>query len=284
MNRLVFLATLAIAGCTAANGAEWRPFGAVFSATAKAPRDEPPAPPQPTPPPEPAPQPTPKPAPVEEPSLALPDSVAGDIGTFIKVAAKTNGAEVRWLALDKGLAVFPGEMLKTSLSTVVTATTAGNYRLLAYTAVGGVPSDPVTCMVVVNGPQPPPAPPIQPVPPTPPQPPVPPVPPVVTAQSLWIIILDDVSDQQSRLQVAALLMGIAAQGQFPGHQFANVNSTNTAIVNQYQKQIAANGGKLPCVVLLDAATRVWLNTAPGETALPATLPAMNALVAKYAKK
>lgn len=100
----------------------------------------------------------PPPAPVG-PSIELPAKVQGDVGAFIKVAAKTNGREVRWFAATAGLNVFPGELLRDSRSTVVTATAAGEYRLIAYTALADVPSDPVATIIVVGTPpNPPPGP------------------------------------------------------------------------------------------------------------------------------
>src|SRR5690349_3867611 len=62
--------------------------------------------------PTPAPTPTPQPTPDPVPELSLPTDIVGDVDTFIKIVADTNGEHVRWVAMDKGLAVFPGEMLK----------------------------------------------------------------------------------------------------------------------------------------------------------------------------
>ncbi len=101
----------------------------------------------------------PKPRKAVAPELALPLSVRGDVGSFIKVSAVTNGAEVRWFPASSGLNVFPGELLRDTRSTVVTATNAGQYRLIAYTALGDMPSDPAETLVVVgNAPAPAPTP------------------------------------------------------------------------------------------------------------------------------
>jgi hypothetical protein len=112
--------------------------------------------------PQPAPAPNPAPVPTPGATIALPAEVKGDIGTFIKIDAETNGKEVRWFAATTGLNVFPAELLKNSRSTVVTATAAGSYKLIAYTAVADVPSEPATCLVIVGtpppGPNPPPGP------------------------------------------------------------------------------------------------------------------------------
>lgn len=114
------------------------------------------------------------------PSISLPKEVKGDVGDWIVVEATTDGKQVRWVAMSSALKVFPTQLLKDSKSAVVQANRPGRYRLLAYTAVGDVPSDPViTYIVVTNGPDPEPPTPPDPKPPgpTPPVPPVPPGPP-----------------------------------------------------------------------------------------------------------
>lgn len=99
------------------------------------------------------------------PTLTLPKAVSGDPAAFIKVSATTNGKIVQWVAVTPGLNVFPAELLRDSLTTVVTGTKSGDYTLLAYTALGDAPSPPALCVVTINGPPIPP-PPV--VPPTPP--------------------------------------------------------------------------------------------------------------------
>jgi len=111
-------------------------------------------------------------APAQAPTITLPEVVKGDVGAFIRLSVQTNGKEVRWVAVTPGLAVFPAELLKDSRTTVVSSAVAGEYLVIAYTAVGDVPSDPATARVVIGRPAPPPAPPA-PEPPTPP--PAPPV-------------------------------------------------------------------------------------------------------------
>lgn len=118
-----------------------------------------PAPPLPTPPP---------PIPPAGPTLTLPAEVKGDPGAFVRIAATTNGREVKWIAVTPGLNVFPAEMLRDSRSTVVVASAEGRYQLLAYTALDGLPSDPATTTILIGS-----APPPQ--PPGPAPPPVPPV-------------------------------------------------------------------------------------------------------------
>lgn len=94
-----------------------------------------------------------------EPAVKLPEKVQGSPGSFIRVKADTDGKQVRWLALDDGLNVFPVELLKDTKTLVVVAPVAGQYRVVAWTASGDVPSEAAVCVVVVgDGPTPPPPP------------------------------------------------------------------------------------------------------------------------------
>jgi hypothetical protein len=122
------------------------------------------------------------------PKVELPPTFTGEPGNFITILPTTNGKTVKYVYLDKGLNVFPSALLANPVATVVTAP-KGKYRLLAYTALGDVPSEPSMTIINVGGvpdnapfgpfnPTPlPPAPvPPTPVPPTPPGP-MPPNPP-----------------------------------------------------------------------------------------------------------
>jgi hypothetical protein len=125
------------------------------------------------------------------PALELPREAAGQPGDFVKVAAKTDGKAVRWVALDPGLNVFPVELLKDSKTAVVTAQKPGRYRLLAYTAAGDDPSDPAVCTVVIGD-----APPVPPgpVPPGPNPPPVPPQPAPIDGKGLHVLVVFETAD------------------------------------------------------------------------------------------
>jgi hypothetical protein len=127
------------------------------------------------------------------PTLELPKEVTGNPGDFVMVAAKTDGKQVRWIALDPGLAVFPAQLLKDSKTGVVSAKDPGRYRLLAYTAGGDEPSDPViTTVVIGNAPVPP-----SPIPPGP-NPPTPPIPTpgvgLIEGKGLQVLVLIETSD------------------------------------------------------------------------------------------
>ena len=93
--------------------------------------------------------------------LRLPGTVHGLANTFVTVQAVTNCKMVRWLPLDAGLQIVPSEKLKDPREIIVLGP-PGSYRVLAYTALGDVPSEPSITVVVLGsnpGPGPGPAPP-----------------------------------------------------------------------------------------------------------------------------
>ena len=231
---------------------------------------------------EPEPNPTPvppSPTPPLLPSLELPEVVTGKTGTFIKITAVTNGTHVRWKAISDNLAVFPGEMLVDSRSTVVTSSAAGDYELLAYTALNDIPSDPATTIVRITGPP-------APVPPPGPQPgplPPPPVPPV-TAAHLFIVTVDDVLARTPAMTTVFSDFAMWDSFKAAGHQYKMLNSTDPEAA-KFAEQIALNGG-LPVVVIMawdaaNPATAKWMNKNPDDLKFPATSADMRALIAKY---
>lgn len=276
MRFIALLLTLAIAGCGHATAANFPPRAKTTKAAIELPRH---------PREEPEPPPVPPTPPVAlEPVLELPERVEGDVGTFIVVKGKTNGTHIQWVPLDKGLAVFPPGMLKDSLATVVQSATPGQYRLLAYTALGSIPSDPQTVMVVVHGPQPPPVPPVPPVPPTPPVPPVPPPPPppdVTTASQLWIVVVSDF--KRHTPEVTEILLGntsrqLRAEWTAAGHSWRTLDVLEPEAA-KFAAQTAANGG-VPCVVIM-AKDGKWLNKDPDDMKLPLTADGFRALIQRY---
>ena len=231
----------------------------------------------PEPPPAP-PQPDPLPAPTL-PSLTLPDKVEGDVGTFIKITAQTNGSHVRWVAIDKGLAVFPAEMLKDSLSTVVMSSAPGEYRMLGYTAVGDIPSDPVTTMVVVHGAQPPPAPAPAPAPA--------PQPSNLTAQKVLVYVITDASKPVDPKWNAIAGNAWWQQMKAYGHDYRFILSTDP-IAGNFAKMVGLNGG-LPTVVIMNAVADAsgknkWLNQESGSLRVPDNITEMAQLVNRYIAK
>lgn len=94
----------------------------------------------------------------ELPYTELPKEVQGEVGDFIAVTAKTNGAEVWWLVTDPSLKLFPPQLLKDSKSIVMVARKNGKYPVYAWTAVGGKSHPATVCWVIVGPPTPGPGP------------------------------------------------------------------------------------------------------------------------------
>lgn len=91
------------------------------------------------------------------PDFDLPKEIPGQPNTFIPIRPKTKGKFIVYYPLDDRLQVFPSDMLANKTQTVVLASTPGRYRLLAYSAVGNIPTLPaVTTIVVGNAPPTPP--------------------------------------------------------------------------------------------------------------------------------
>jgi hypothetical protein len=214
--------------------------------------------------------------------------IEGDIDTFIKVVANTNGTHVRWVPLDKGLAVFPGEMLRDSTTTVVMSGTPGQYRLLAYTALNDVPTDPVMTLVVIHGPQPPPIPVPIPVPVPQPQPvPVPPPQPVPVNQAskIWVVIVSNAAgvDPTTANVLGDMTLWNSVRAQ--GHEYRNYNPTQPEY-QKYKSLVTKNGG-VPCIIILDAnrTDHNWLNQGTGELGIPLSGSAgVKALINKYTSR
>ena len=90
-------------------------------------------------------------------SIILPENITGRPGSFIQVEAKTDCKVVEWVLLDSGLELFPVNLLANTKTAVVTSTTPGVYRLLAYGATGDIPSKPAIVTITIGTPEPQPA-------------------------------------------------------------------------------------------------------------------------------
>ena len=99
-----------------------------------------------------------------QPPLTLPLEVKAKPGEFVVIRAKTDCKLVRWVLLDPGISVLPGELLKEQATTVVFGLRPGAYRLLAYSAKDDEPTLPAFCKVTIEADTPPPPP--DPVPPS----------------------------------------------------------------------------------------------------------------------
>jgi hypothetical protein len=87
---------------------------------------------------------------LQVPTIELPQKISGQPGAFISVPAKTDAKIVKWVSIDKGLNIFPVDLLKDSKTLVVTSQTTGVYRLFAYVGNEFGPSDPAFTSVVIG--------------------------------------------------------------------------------------------------------------------------------------
>jgi len=93
-----------------------------------------------------------------DPELKFVTPILSAPGQFISIRpSSTSGKVVKYVAIDPGLSVFPSNLLTDQSATVIVAQMPGRYRVLAYTAIGDIPSDPVmiTLEISGNGPLPP---------------------------------------------------------------------------------------------------------------------------------
>ncbi len=100
--------------------------------------------------------------------LRVPSEVTAAPATITEIRAETTALVVKWVVLTPGLSIRPID----SGRGLLVSGPPGRYELLAYTAAGDVPSEPVRCVVVIRAT--PPEPPLpEPRPPPPPDPPQP---------------------------------------------------------------------------------------------------------------
>ena len=248
-----------------------------------APNPDPPSPPDPTPP-----------TPPVEPVLNFPSRVEGDVGDFIEVVPQTNLGEVHYYVVDKGLKKLPDSVaLADHTVAVVQSMTAGQYRILAFSASGSKPVGPIEIMVVVHGPQPPPTPPTPPPtpPPAPPPPPSPPPdPPQPKAAKLLIVTVDNIVSRDPRTSIVLSDMVFWNNVVSQGHQFIKLNTTMSDAAS-YKQMVDANGG-VPVIVIMDATNYVpgqtktlpWLNKNPVDLRMPATTAGIQSLINRYTGK
>jgi hypothetical protein len=138
--------------------------------------------------------------------VKLPAEVRVKPGRLAQVeAVSTDGKMIRWVNVHDGLDVIPSESGKWA---IVSAPTAGRFKIAAYSDAGGPPS---YCIVIVEGDVVPP-----PVPP-PPVPP-PPVPPKPTDAPAWVVVIEETAeagkgrrDYWSDPALAAKLKGLGAR-------------------------------------------------------------------------
>jgi len=83
-----------------------------------------------------------------QPTISLPPTIAARPGRLIQVIAKTDAKTVRWFLsspADADLIV-----MESTKSAIFSSVISGKYRLVAYTAVGDMPSEPAICDITVG--------------------------------------------------------------------------------------------------------------------------------------
>lgn len=82
-----------------------------------------------------------------QPAVQLPATINAKPGRLVQIAAKTEQKIVRWfLSAPDDADLIVMESTKTA---IFSAVKPGSYRLVAYTAVGDMPSEPAICDIVV---------------------------------------------------------------------------------------------------------------------------------------
>ena len=89
------------------------------------------------------------------PVVTVEPEIKGEIGAFVAVRASvTEASVVKFVPLDKGLNLFPADLLADKTATVATTAKAGRYRILCYSGNADGPSEPVITTVVIGSPDP----------------------------------------------------------------------------------------------------------------------------------
>lgn len=159
--------------------------------------------------------------------LKVPAEVRGEVASFVTIVAETEGKSVKFVPLDGGLSVFPQGLLSNPKATVVTSAFPGTYRVLAYTAKDGLPSDPQFTKVIIGQPGPVPQP-VNPVnPPQPVNPVQPPSPAPIPLEGLRVLFVFDPKTQTSLTpgQNSALF----------GAEVRGYLNSKTAVANGYRE-------------------------------------------------
>jgi hypothetical protein len=209
------------------------------------------------------------PSPKEKVSLLVPTTVSGEPGDFIRITATTNGKVVKWYVVDKGLKIFPAELLIDTKTAVVSSNKPGKYRVLAYTALADDASDPAVCTVEVVGPVPPP------VPPGPTPGPVPdPTPPKVDKLFVICVVPDDESPAVAKV-VGDASMWVRLEK--AGHRYRVWPKSSPSVAEKKLSKYVDKAG-VPAVVLMSAEGKVLT-----ASALPKTAADLEAMVKEYVK-
>lgn len=210
------------------------------------------------------------------PTIELPKEISGEVGDLIGIKAKTTGKVVKWVVLDKGISVFPGE-LKDPYQTVISAKKKGTFRLLAYTSDETGPSEPAICTIKVKVAPIDPDDPDVPVPPKPPVPPPGPVDPLTTELQTIYNGLTETDKAESLLKLVALYEQVPASLSDPA--IKNVGQMRAFLVKAFTSVLPVAKIK-PIRDRLNTAMYPELPTNPGD---PVNVAAVTATFQKYHK-
>jgi hypothetical protein len=205
------------------------------------------------------------------PRVSLPPLLKAEAGEWVVVPVSATGPTVMWYFPDPGLQEMPWDQLLPPdvaaklRGKMVRARTPGEYRLVAWTARGDVPSAPAVCVLVVAGTQPP--------PPGPPGPEPPPGP----ASKLWVVVVMDLDAKtlgQARIVDSPSLRDALEKA---GHRWKlyDIRAAGLQGNDAWQKAIQKAGG-VPCVILTEQGGSRLRLAAP----LPASEAAFLELVRK----
>lgn len=94
------------------------------------------------------------------PPIVEPESLklSGEVGQPIAIRTKTTGKFTEFRPIDKGLYLFPSDLLVDKKATVVSASKVGTYRVLAYSGNADGPGPAVEIVVTIGTPMPGPTP------------------------------------------------------------------------------------------------------------------------------
>lgn len=218
--------------------------------------------------------------------LKVPAEVKGEVASFVTIVAETEGKSVKFVPLDGGLSVFPQGLLSNPKATVVTSAFPGTYRLLAYTAKDGVPSDPQFTRVIIGQPGPAPQP-VNPVnPPQPVNPVQPPSPAPIPVEGFRVLLVFDPKAQTSLTAAQnSILFGADVRGYLNSKTAIAANGArewrlwpvgtdNSGEAKYWQDVMARPRQSLPWVVISNG-------KAGYEGPLPATVEDMLRLLKTY---
>lgn len=197
-------------------------------------------------------------------------------GQFVFLQAETEGKKVRFAPLTDGLERVPPEFIpQTDKSAVFHAKHGGEYRVLAYTAKGDEPSEPVIVTIKVDGPEPSPPP----VPPGPDPGPTP-NPPTPGSKTFWLVVVEDedgpTADQARLLGDEAFWSQLKARG----HSFRQYRPESPAAIERNYVTQAKKVG-LPALLLIE---REGGRPPAAAVPLPADTAGVDALVRKAGGK